>query len=159
MTDETWPGSTVQTDEQWEDWLRGQVFTEYHPSSTCAMLPLAQGGVVDGNLRVHGIANVRVADASVPPILFSSHLMSSTYGIAEQASSIIREYYNQKAPKKSKPQSTSSKTKTEDPKTSPTKALSSPKTTATQENIGAMPLRPWLIFPAAAALLALQFSL
>ena len=91
---ETWPGSDVQTDEEWEEWLRGNVFTEYHPSSTCAMLPQEQGGVVDANLRVYGLANVRVADASVPPIDFSAHLMSSTYGIAELASAIIRDSYN-----------------------------------------------------------------
>lgn len=57
------------------------------------MLPREQGGVVDANLRVYGLANVRVADASVVPIALSTHLMSSTYGVAEQAGSIIRDYY------------------------------------------------------------------
>ena len=90
---ETWPGSSVQTDEQWEEWLRGNVFTEFHPCSTCAMLPREQGGVVDAKLRVYGLANVRVADASVPPIEFSAHLMSSTYGIAERARMIILDDY------------------------------------------------------------------
>ncbi|EXJ74799.1 uncharacterized protein A1O5_01495 [Cladophialophora psammophila CBS 110553] len=98
MIKETWPGSDVQTDQEWEDWLRGEVFTEFHPSSTCAMLPLEQGGVVDANLRVYGLSNVRVADASVPPMSFSAHLMSSTYGLAEQASTIIRGFYNQPPP-------------------------------------------------------------
>ncbi|KZW02210.1 putative glucose-methanol-choline oxidoreductase [Exidia glandulosa HHB12029] len=94
MTAETAPGPDVQSDAQWEDWLRTQIGTEFHPSSTCAMLPLAQGGVVDANLRVYGLANVRVADASVPPIVFSAHLMGSTYALAEQASSLIRGFYN-----------------------------------------------------------------
>lgn len=94
VTGETWPGSDVQTDDEWDDWLREVAFTEYHPSSTCAMLPLEQGGVVDANLRVYGLSNVRVADASVPPIAFSAHLMSATYGLAEQASTIIRNYHN-----------------------------------------------------------------
>lgn len=57
------------------------------------MLPQDQGGVVDANLRVYGLANVRVADASVVPIALSTHLMSSTYGVAEQAGNIIRAYY------------------------------------------------------------------
>ena len=74
--------------------MRGQVFTEFHPSSSCAMLPRDKGGVVDANLRVYGLSNVRVADASVPPIAFSAHLMSSTYGLAEQASTIIRNFHN-----------------------------------------------------------------
>ena len=84
------PGSAVKSDDQWEDWLRENAATEYHPSSSCAMLPEDKGGVVDAKLRVHGLSNVRVADASVPPISFSAHLMGSTYGIAEQASRIIR---------------------------------------------------------------------
>ena len=100
LKNETWPGQDVQSDQEWEDWLRGNVFTEYHPSSTCAMLPLEQGGVVNANLQVYGLSNVRVADASIPPISFSAHLMSSTYGIAEQASTIIRNYHNLPAAKK-----------------------------------------------------------
>ncbi len=99
MNQETWPGSKVQSDQEWEDWMRGGVFTEFHPSSTCSMLPLEQGGVVDANLRVYGLSNVRVADASIPPISFSAHLMASTYGIAEQASTIIRNFHNQPIPK------------------------------------------------------------
>lgn len=99
MSEETWPGPDVQSDAEWEEFLRGSAFTEYHPSSTCSMLPLEQGGVVDAHLRVYGLANVRVADASVPPIAFSAHLMGSTYGIAEHASTIIRSFHNRVIPK------------------------------------------------------------
>jgi hypothetical protein len=94
MTNETAPGLQVQSDQDWEDWLKGQISTEFHPCGTCAMLPLNQGGVVDANLRVYGLANVRVADASVPPIDFAAHLMTSTYGVAEQASHMIRAFHN-----------------------------------------------------------------
>ncbi|KAJ5669001.1 Glucose-methanol-choline oxidoreductase [Penicillium macrosclerotiorum] len=93
LTGETSPGSSVQTDEEWLDWLLAEASTEFHPSSSCAMLPRDQGGVVDANLRVYGLSNVRVADASVIPIALSTHLMASTYGIAEKASDIIRAYY------------------------------------------------------------------
>ncbi|CAG8114867.1 unnamed protein product [Penicillium nalgiovense] len=94
LTNEKSPGSTVQSDEDWIAWLRKEASTEFHPSSSCAMLPEEQGGVVDANLRVYGLTNVRVADASIVPISLSTHLMSSTYGVAEQASDIIRRYYN-----------------------------------------------------------------
>lgn len=94
LTNETTPGLSVQSDDDWIEWLRKSAGTEFHPSSSCAMLPEKQGGVVDANLLVYGLSNVRVADASVIPIALSTHLMSSTYGIAEQASDIIREYYN-----------------------------------------------------------------
>lgn len=38
------------------------------------MLPLELGGVVDPNLKVYGLANVRVVDASVYPIQFAAHV-------------------------------------------------------------------------------------
>lgn len=106
MINETLPGLQVQSDQDWEDWLKGQISTEFHPCGSCAMLPLNQGGVVDANLHVYGLANVRVADASVPPIDFAAHLMVSTYGLAEQASHMIRAFHNGVAA--SKPSSTSS---------------------------------------------------
>lgn len=98
LTGETAPGLHVQTDEQWLEWLRQVATSEFHPSSSCAMLPREQGGVVDANLRVYGLSNVRVADASVPPIALSTHLMASTYGLAEQAANIIRGYWNAPTP-------------------------------------------------------------
>ncbi|EEA24752.1 hypothetical protein TMatcc_007851 [Talaromyces marneffei ATCC 18224] len=93
LTAEISPGPQVKTDDDWLDWIRESAGSEFHPSSSCAMLPREQGGVVDANLRVYGLANVRVADASVVPISLSTHLMSSTYGVAEQAGNIIRAYY------------------------------------------------------------------
>ncbi|OBZ73613.1 Pyranose dehydrogenase 1 [Grifola frondosa] len=58
---EVFPGSTVQSDDDWDNWLAQNIGTEFHPSCSCAMLPEAQGGVVDSNLKVYGLANVRVA--------------------------------------------------------------------------------------------------
>ena len=60
LGDEISPGSSVSTDEEWEEWLRGNSATEYHPSSTCAMMPLEMGGVVDEGLRVYGICECSV---------------------------------------------------------------------------------------------------
>lgn len=62
------------TDDDWNNWIPNQIGTEYHPSCSCAMLPLELGGVVDPNLKVYGLANVRVADASVYPIQFAAHV-------------------------------------------------------------------------------------
>ncbi|KAL1937337.1 hypothetical protein VTO73DRAFT_13850 [Trametes versicolor] len=92
--DEVTPGSAVQSDDDWDKWLANAIGTEYHPSCSCAMLPQAQGGVVDADLKVYGLANVRIADASVFPIQFSAHLQAPVYGLAEQASKIIRATYN-----------------------------------------------------------------
>lgn len=94
---ELFPGTDVNTDDAWDGWVAQTVGTEFHPSSTCAMLPLSQGGVVDTDLRVYGLTNVRVADSSVFPIQFAAHLMAPTYGLAEQAADLIRSQYNNPA--------------------------------------------------------------
>lgn len=89
IASENSPGSSVQSDSDWNNWIRGATGTEYHPSSTCAMLPRADGGVVDTNLKVYGTSNLRVIDASVVPFSLSCHLMSVAYGIAEIGADII----------------------------------------------------------------------
>ncbi|KAE9404721.1 alcohol oxidase [Gymnopus androsaceus JB14] len=94
ITAESAPGTSVTTDDEWNSWIEGAVGTEYHPTGTCAMLPLELGGVVSPSLLVYGTSNVRVADASVYPFEFSSHLGAPTYGLAEQAATIIRDYWN-----------------------------------------------------------------
>ncbi|KIX08757.1 uncharacterized protein Z518_03414 [Rhinocladiella mackenziei CBS 650.93] len=129
MSEETLPGSDVQSDEDWEDYIRGNSFTEFHPSSTCAMLPLEQGGVVDANLRVYGLANVRVADASVPPISFSAHLMGPTYGLAEQASTLIRAFHNAPIVKTSHSNSKNNTSSNSGSKTSSSSTLTSASST------------------------------
>ncbi|KAI1652582.1 putative GMC oxidoreductase [Daldinia decipiens] len=54
--------------------------SEFHPSGTCAMMPRELGGVVDESLKVHGVKNLRVVDASI---------MLSVYAIAEKAVDFI----------------------------------------------------------------------
>jgi len=88
------PGTGVQTDEEFAAFLAQSLYTEFHPACTCSMLPENQGGVVDATLTVYGTSNVRVADASIPPIEFASHLMGSTYGIGEKASEVILQYWH-----------------------------------------------------------------
>ncbi|EJU03853.1 GMC oxidoreductase [Dacryopinax primogenitus] len=96
VTGELSPGnSTVSTDAEWDAWIPGVVGTEYHPSCSCSMLPLSEGGVVDPQLRVYGTSNVRVVDSSVFPVEFAAHLMAPTYGLAEQAATMIRQFWNE----------------------------------------------------------------
>ena len=56
---------------------------------TCAMLPEADGGVVSPELKVYGVEGLRVADASIMPILISGHIQTGVYGIAERAAEMI----------------------------------------------------------------------
>ena len=60
------PGKEVQTYDEWLDFARRTGQTTYHVVGTCKMGrdPMA---VVDDRLRVHGIAGLRVIDASIMP--------------------------------------------------------------------------------------------
>ncbi|KDN46112.1 GMC oxidoreductase [Tilletiaria anomala UBC 951] len=64
--------------------------TEYHITSTASMLPRDKGGVVDPELKVYGLKNVRVVDASIIPVNVSAHIQATVYGIAEAAADIIK---------------------------------------------------------------------
>ncbi|QRW02509.1 GMC oxidoreductase [Ceratobasidium sp. AG-Ba] len=94
IVEEVSPGNAIQTDDDWDGWLLGKVQTEYHPGCTMSMLPEDHAGVVDSDLRLYGTSNVRVADSSIFPIQFAAHLMAPTYGMAEQAASVIKAQYN-----------------------------------------------------------------
>lgn len=85
------PGVAVQTEAQWEQYVRDNVWTFYHPMGTCAMLPREDGGVVDAELRVYGVERFRVVDASIIPMIISAHIQTAVYGIAERASDMIAE--------------------------------------------------------------------
>lgn len=61
-----------------------------HPSCSCAMMPEALGGVVGTDLRVYGVKGLRVADASIMPLIPATHLQSTVYALAEKAADVIR---------------------------------------------------------------------
>lgn len=65
------------TDEELEQLIRQRVQTLYHPTCSARMAPLEDGGVVDPRLRVHGIPNLRIVDASIFPNIVSGHTVSS----------------------------------------------------------------------------------
>ncbi|WP_299949878.1 choline dehydrogenase [uncultured Ruegeria sp.] len=86
--DEIFPGATVQSDADIEAWLRENCHSSYHPSGTCKM-GVDKLAVVDPECRVHGIANLRVADASIMPVIPSANLNCPTMMIGEKASDMI----------------------------------------------------------------------
>jgi choline dehydrogenase len=61
----------------------------YHSIGTCAMGASATTAVVDGALRVHGVAGLRVADASVMPSIVSGNTNAATLMIAETAAELM----------------------------------------------------------------------
>ena len=66
-------------------WLEREVFSVFHPVGTCAI-----GSVVDPELRVYGVRNLRVVDASVMPTIVRGNTNAPTIMIAEKAADMIR---------------------------------------------------------------------
>jgi choline dehydrogenase len=84
------PGESVQTDADWLAFARANGQTTYHVIGTCRMGgdPMA---VVDDQLRVHGIAGLRVIDASIMPTMVSGNTNAATIMIAEKGADMIKE--------------------------------------------------------------------
>ena len=82
------PGDAVQSDAELTAWLRADAMTTFHPVGTCRMGkdPMA---VVDARLAVHGIAGLRVADASVMPVIVSGNTNAPAIMIGEKAAEFI----------------------------------------------------------------------
>jgi choline dehydrogenase len=72
------------TDALLEDMARHYATTVYHPTSTCRI-----GEVVDAKLRVHGVQNLRVADASVMPNVISGNTNAACIMIGEKCAELI----------------------------------------------------------------------
>ncbi|EJD35577.1 alcohol oxidase [Auricularia subglabra TFB-10046 SS5] len=88
------PGKDKVNDEQVEDWLRSVAQSDNHEVGTMVMLPKELGGVVDTKLKVYGMSNVRVVDASVFPLPLPAHISSSVYAVAEKAAGLVKKDNN-----------------------------------------------------------------
>ena len=92
ITEEHAPGKTIP-DEDFEgllNWARDTATTIYHPTGTCKMGQDSMA-VVDERLRVRGIDGLRVADASIMPVIVSGNTNAPAIMIGEKASDMIRE--------------------------------------------------------------------
>jgi choline dehydrogenase-like flavoprotein len=72
-------------DDDIDTFIRTQSFSFYHPSGSCMM-----GKVVDAQLKVYGLSNVRVADTSVMPTLVTGNTNAPAIMIGERAADFIR---------------------------------------------------------------------
>jgi choline dehydrogenase len=82
------PGPTAMSDEDLTTWLRATAMTTFHPVGTAKMGtdPMA---VVDARLKVHGIEGLRVADASIMPIISSGNTNAPAIMIGEKCAEFI----------------------------------------------------------------------
>ena len=83
------PGEEARTDGELEAWLRASAMTTFHPVGTCKMGidPMA---VVDARLKVHGLEGLRVADASIMPVITSGNTNAPAIMIGEKAAEFLR---------------------------------------------------------------------
>jgi len=87
--EEMWPGAGIRSRDELRGYIRRAVGSYYHPVGTCRMGADADA-VVDPELRVRGIAGLRVADASVFPVIPNAHPNATVLAVAEKAADLIR---------------------------------------------------------------------
>lgn len=85
------PGDSVTEDREIDGWIADNIGSLFHPSGTCRMGAADDPrAVVDPALKVRGIENLRVADASVMPTVTAGNTYAPTIMIAEKAADIVR---------------------------------------------------------------------
>lgn len=82
------PGPAVESDAEMIRWLRANAMTTFHPVGTCKM-GNDQMAVVDSRLKVHGVKGLRIADASIMPIISSGNTNAPAIMIGERAAEFI----------------------------------------------------------------------
>ena len=80
------PGEKVVTDEDWLAYCREMGETVFHPTSSCSI-----GAVVDEKLKVKGVQNLRVIDASVMPAVPSGNINAAVIAVAEKGADLIKD--------------------------------------------------------------------
>ncbi len=87
---ETLPGPQVARDDELTDFARRRGSTAYHLVGTCKMGPADDAmAVVDAQLRVRGLHNLRVVDASVMPQVPAANTLAATLMVAEKAADLM----------------------------------------------------------------------
>ncbi|KAI0248588.1 hypothetical protein BJV78DRAFT_1234674 [Lactifluus subvellereus] len=81
------PPASLKGDDEWVKFVKSAVRTTNHPLGTTAMAPRSLG---DPRMKIYGLVNVRVVDASVIPLTTGVAIQSTVYAIAEKAADILR---------------------------------------------------------------------
>ncbi|WP_164736623.1 GMC family oxidoreductase [Pararhodobacter zhoushanensis] len=89
MAHELQPGAPLQTDAEIDAAIRAQAGVTQHPAGTCRM-GVDDAAVLTSDLRVRGVAGLRVADASIMPTIPGSNINAAVLMIGEKAADLIK---------------------------------------------------------------------
>ena len=87
---ETLPGDNIKSDEEILNFIRNKGATVYHAIGSCRM-GVDNKAVVSSSLKINGLSNIRIADASIMPTMPSGNTNAATLMIAEKASDLIKQ--------------------------------------------------------------------
>jgi choline dehydrogenase len=90
IAEEVVPGPAVRSDEQLIEDIRNRGVSNLHPVGTCRM-GTGRDAVVDPRLRVHGIRGLRVADASIMPLVVGGNTNAPSIMIGEKCAAMVLE--------------------------------------------------------------------
>jgi choline dehydrogenase len=88
VTHEMLPGKATATREQIADYIKHEAKTDYHPVGSCKM-GVDELAVVDPELRVHGLAGLRVIDSSIMPNIISGNTQAPSMMIGEKGAALV----------------------------------------------------------------------
>lgn len=77
--------ASIKTEGERVEYVRNHISTQYHLIGTCTM-----GEVVDDKLKVKGVDNLRVIDASVFPTHVSGNIMATAYAVGEKGADLVK---------------------------------------------------------------------
>ena len=88
---QTKPAATDPSDAELDAFITSTAITTHHPLGTCKMGSAGDAtAVVDANLNVHGLAHLRVVDASVMPDMVGGNINAPVIMMAEKSAALIR---------------------------------------------------------------------
>lgn len=88
------PFANTTTPEALDNWIRSSVSPNWHSSGTLAIGKKGtKEGVLNPDLTVKGVKNLRVVDGSVFPFLLSAHIQAGIYAVSERAADLIKAKY------------------------------------------------------------------
>jgi choline dehydrogenase len=89
IAEELKPGPAVRSDAERIADIRARAYSVFHPVSTCRMGPHPADSVVDPRLRVHGMAGLRVIDASIFPAVTSGNTNAPSMLVGEKGADLV----------------------------------------------------------------------